>query len=337
MTIIIALLLFGILILIHELGHFLFAKKAGVKVHEFAIGMGPKIYGTKKEETEYSIRLFPIGGYVSMEGEDESSKDPGSFGNKSVLQRASVLLAGPLFNIVLAFILFIPVMMYIGSPTTKLDSIVPNSPAYEAGIKAGDEIVSINKNEVENWDEVSVLLNQSNGKSIEVIVDRDGKSEKIQVTPQKSEEGTYIIGIYPSMEKGVLSSISRAFETTIALIIQMIQFLGQLITGTVPGGVAETVTGPIGIMSMVSDAAQTGIINIINLMAVISLNLGIMNLLPIPALDGGRLLFLFIEVIRGGKKIDQNKEAMLNTVFLGALLLFTVFIAYKDVLRLIAK
>ena len=144
MTIIAALLLFGVIVLIHEFGHFIFAKKNGVTVHEFALGMGPKLFGIERNGTVYSVRILPIGGFCAMEGEDEESNDPGSFGKKSILQRASIIFAGPFFNLVLAVIFLIPVFIYIGSPTTKLDQITANSPAYEANLKSGDIVKSIN-------------------------------------------------------------------------------------------------------------------------------------------------------------------------------------------------
>jgi regulator of sigma E protease len=333
-TILTAILAFGIIVFIHELGHFLFAKKAGVRIHEFAIGMGPKIYSFKKGETSYSIRLLPLGGYVAMEGEDSDSNDPRAFGNKSILQRASVLLAGPVFNIILAAIILVPVYMYIGSPTTSLKEVIANSPAQEAGLKAGDTITEINGVNVDTWKELSSEINSSKGKKLDLTIDRDGKKEEVTVTP-KIKDGNYMIGIYPAYEKDILGSFGNAIKATANMTVQMVAFLGKLITGNLPGGVEGSLAGPIGVISIVADATKSGIISVLNIAAVISLNLGVLNLLPIPALDGGRLFFLFIEFLRGGKKIDPNKEGMVNFIGFAALMLFMLFVTYKDIVRLV--
>ena len=334
MTIIIALLLFGVIILIHEFGHFIFAKKNGITVHEFAIGMGPKLFGKEKNGTLYSIRLLPIGGYVAMEGEDEESNKPGSFGTKSILQRASVIFAGPFFNLVLAVIFLIPVFIYIGSPTTTLDQITENSPAYEANLKSGDTIKSIDGNEITSWTEFTQVISQSNGKELNFVVERNGEMVKINVTPEKSEDGSYKVGVTCIRDKNIVNAIKDSFITTGQMMVQMVTFLKQMITGTVPGGFTNSVAGPVGVISIVSDAARTGIINLLYLGSIISLNLGIINLVPFPALDGGRLLLLFIEWIRGGKKINQEKEAMINMIGFCALMAFMVFITYNDVTKL---
>ena len=334
MTIIAALLLFGVIILIHEFGHFIFAKKNGITVHEFAIGMGPKLFGKEKNGTLYSIRLLPIGGYVSMEGEDEESNKPGSFGTKSILQRASVIFAGPFFNLVLAVIFLIPVFIYIGSPTTTLGEINKNSPAYEANLKKGDIIKSVDGVEINSWEEFVEAVTSSGGKSLNVVVERNNKNIELNVTPKKDENGIYKIGAGYKKDFDIVSAIKNSFTTTGQMIVQMVTFLKQMITGTVPGGLTNSVAGPVGVISLVSDAARTGIINLLYLGSIISLNLGIINLVPFPALDGGRLLLLFIEWIRGGKKINPDKEAMINMIGFCALMAFMLFITYNDVTKL---
>lgn len=333
-TILVAILAFGVIVFIHELGHFLFAKKAGVRIHEFAIGMGPKIYSFKKGETMYSIRLLPLGGYVAMEGEDSDSKDPRAFGNKSILQRASILFAGPFFNIILTVIILIPVFMYIGSPSTTLRDVIDNSVAQKAGIQTGDTITEINGKHIDSWKELSKGIQESDGKELTLTIDRDGKEKDVKVTPEL-KDGNYLIGIYPKNEKDILGSFENAIKTTINMIVGMVTFIGQLITGNLPGGIGGSVAGPIGVISIVADATKTGIINVLYLAAVISLNLGVLNLLPIPALDGGRLFFLFIEFLRGGKKIDPEKEGMVNLIGFAALMLFMLFVTYKDIVRLV--
>ena len=335
MTIIAAILLFGIIVFIHELGHFLFAKKAGVKIHEFSIGMGPKIYSLQKGETKYSLRLLPLGGYVSMEGEDGESNDPRAFGAKTVLQRASIIFAGPFFNIILTILLLIPVFAYMGSPSDKnvLGQVLENTPAIEAGLKPNDKIIEIDGKKINNWDDISTTLQNENGEAINIKIERDNTTKDITVTPQKNEQGKYVIGITPVYDKSIINAVPKAFVATWDMTKQMLQFVVQLFTGTIPGGFENSVAGPVGVIGIVSDAAKMGIINLIYIGAVISLNLGILNLLPIPALDGGRLLFLLIEAIRG-KKMDPNREGVIHTVGLMVLLGFMLFVTYKDILKL---
>lgn len=333
MTIIIAFLLFSLIVFIHELGHFLFARRAGVKIHEFAIGMGPKVFSIKRD-VEYSIRLLPLGGFVSMEGEDGESKDPNSFGNKTMLQRASILFAGPFFNIILTVVLLIPVIIYVGTSIPKFSEVIPNSPSQIAGLEVGDTIKSINGEKINDWEELVNTVHNSEGKELKLEIDRDGKTQNINLTPEKNKEGNYQIGIVPEKERDYIGAIPKAFKMTWDMSLQMITFVGQLVTGTVPGGVGNAVAGPIGVIGIVSDAAKMGIFNLINIGAMISLNLGILNLLPIPALDGGRLAMIGLEAIRGGKKLDPNKEGMLHMAGIVLLMGFMLFVTYKDILRL---
>ncbi len=333
-TILIAILGFGVIVFIHELGHFLFAKKAGVKIHEFSVGMGPKLYGFKKGETVYSIRLLPLGGYVAMEGEDESSHDPRSFGNKSILQRASILFAGPFFNILLATIILIGIYMHNGILTTTLEKVSDNSVAQKAGIQAGDTIIEINGKDIKDWTQLSGSIQNSKGNKLRITIDRNGKEKEVDVTPE-FKDGSYLIGIYPKNEKNIFKAFTTAIKVTIAMVVQIVAFFGKLITGNLPGGLGNSVAGPIGVISIVADATKVGVINVLNLVAIISLNLGVLNLLPIPALDGGRLFFLFIEFLRGGKKIDAEKEGMVNFIGFAALMVLMIFVTYKDIVRLI--
>ena len=334
MTIIAALLLFGVIILIHEFGHFILAKKNGITVHEFAIGMGPKIFSKEKDGTVYSIRVLPIGGFVSMEGEDEESDKPGSFGTKSILQRASVIFAGPFFNLVLAVLFLIPVFIYIGSPTTTIDEVVENSPAQIATLQSGDTIKKIDGKEITSWQDFTNEIISSQGKELSLVVERDNKELNLSIIPEKSEDGSYKVGVTSLRDKNIINAIKESFVTTGQMIVQMVTFLKQIITGTVPGGFSNSVAGPVGVISLVSDAAKTGIINLLYLGSVISLNLGIINLVPFPALDGGRLLLLLIEALRGGKKINPDKEAMINMIGFCALMAFMVFITYSDITKL---
>lgn len=369
MTIVIALLLFGIIILIHEFGHFLLAKKNGVTVHEFSIGMGPKIYSKEKNGTEYSLRVLPIGGYVSMEGEedgfDRSEEDTnededntlkienkediedknesydevvvneGSFAEKTILQRASIIFAGPFFNFLGCIGFLVVLFLMIGVPTTKVGTLVDKAPAQSVGIQVGDEIKSVNGQKVNSSTDITNIISTSKGEKVSIVVERDKKEIKFDINPTYNKDTqTYIIGITFDRTKNIIKSFTTALTTTWDITVQMVEFLGQLVTGRVAGGISNSVAGPVGVIGMVSDAARMGITNLLYLGAVISLNLGIMNLVPFPALDGGRLLLLLIEGLRGGKKLDPSKEAMINIVGMSVLMAFMLFITYKDILRL---
>ncbi|CAH2213985.1 RIP metalloprotease RseP [Tepidibacter aestuarii] len=330
MNIIISLIVFGILVLFHEFGHFIVAKKAGVKVHEFAIGMGPKIYAYKGYETEYSIRLLPIGGYVRMEGEDEESTDPRSFNNKTIFQKISIVFAGPLMNFILAILLFTLMFMNKGVPGTIIENTIDNLPAQQVGIKQGDKILKINDTSIKNWDDIRKTISASTTDTIKIQVQRDDNVLNYNITP-KYENGKKMIGIEPRYEKNIVSSFKYSVEQTFSILGQMIDFLGKAITGNVS---KDEVAGPVGIINVVGQAADAGIINVIFLAAVISINLGLFNLLPIPALDGGRIVFLLIELIRG-KKMDPEREGSIHFIGFVALMLLMVFTIYNDVSRII--
>ncbi|MDR1774776.1 MAG: RIP metalloprotease RseP [Clostridioides sp.] len=335
MTIIIAILLFGVIIFIHELGHFSFAKLSGVTVHEFSIGMGPKIFSKTKNGTSYSLRAFPIGGFVSMEGEDEESNDPNSFGKKTLLQRLSVIFAGPIFNIILAVVIMIPVFMILGIPTNDpiIGEVNKDMPAYTSGLESGDKIIKIDKIKVNNWEEIVEMVRSSEGHKLEITVERNNKIQNFEVTPIDNQ-GVYQIGMTQHRVRSLSKSITSSVAVTYDLSKQMLIFVKQLFTGTVPGGVGNSVAGPVGVIGMVSDAAKSGLANLLYYASIISLNLGIVNLVPFPALDGWRILMLIVEGVRGGKKFDANKEGMVNLIGLAVLMVFMIFITYKDILRL---
>ena len=383
MEIVVAILMFSFIVLFHELGHFLFAKKNGVGVLEFSIGMGPKLISVKKKETMYSIRLIPFGGYVAMEGEIDEEEDTEeeaeelsveslypskelyeeetegednsseeqvlsaetndedkkisetSFTSKTIWQRLQVMAAGPIFNIILTIILLIPVLFYIGTPTTKLRTVTENTPAYEAQLREGDIIEVINGQNIDSWRDATEAINANGGKTMSMTVDRNGKEMSFIITPEKSEDGVYRIGIQSYMEKDFLEAVKGAFVGTYNMSVQMIEFVGQLFTGNLPMKFTDAVSGPVGVVSIVSDASEAGLINVVYVMAIISLNLGILNLLPVPALDGFKILMLFIEFIRGGKKLDPKKEGMINFVGFALLMGLIVFVTFNDITKLL--
>ncbi|MPW25841.1 RIP metalloprotease RseP [Alkalibaculum sp. M08DMB] len=330
-TIIIAVLIFGFLIVIHELGHFISAKLSKVRVEEFAIGMGPKIFGYQGKETLYTLRLIPMGGFCKMLGEDENNYTEGSFNSKGKLNRIIILAAGSIMNILGCIILLSTIFIIIGIPTTTITSLEENYPAYEAGIEQGDTIVAINDNEIKSWEDISQIIDSNEVGIYNLNVLRNNENLNFQVSSQLDEGlNQYRIGITPEREKNIFSAVYSGLEQTVLYTKLIFTSLIQLVSG---GASTDDLMGPIGVVSMVGETVKYGITAILNLAAVISLNLAIFNLLPIPALDGSRIVFVIIEWIKGSP-ISQEKEGMVHFVGFAALLVLAVFIAYKDILRL---
>lgn len=329
-TILVAFIVFGLLVVFHELGHFTVAKFVGIKVHEFAIGMGPRFLKVKKGETEYSLRILPIGGYVKMEGEDEASTDAGSFNNKPIWARMAVLIAGPFMNFVLAVLLFSMIFYSLGFPTTIIDRVTPGFPAEQVGLRPGDQITSINGENITNWDQIVRMINGSLEQELSITLLREGAEKQFRVTPVINRETNQaIIGITPAAEKSLVKSITTSIDRMFFIMGGMMEFLGNLFGGKAS---TEDVVGPVGIIHLVGEAAKTSIYNVMSLAALISINLGIVNLIPIPALDGGRLLFLLFEGI-SGRPIDPEKEGFIHLVGFVLLMVLMLFIAYKDIIR----
>lgn len=328
-TAVAAIFVFLLVILLHELGHFSIAKLVGIKVNEFSIGMGPKLFKTRKGETQYSLRLLPIGGYVRMEGEEEDSNDPRAFNNASTLARIAVVAAGAIMNFILAFVVFSIVSFNLGEPTTTIGEILPDSPAQHGGLMEGDRIIAINQTETKSWDELSNAIANSDGNELDIRIIRDGKEENLYIKPSL-QEGRLMIGIVPKYEKSLLAGIRGGFESTITFIGLMFDFVKMLFTGQVT---IEHLSGPVGVINEIGQAAKMGFLNLLLLLGFISVNLGFFNLLPIPALDGSRLVFLFIELIRG-KPVNPEKENFVHFVGLIFLLGLMLVVTYKDLLRI---
>ncbi|QEK12236.1 RIP metalloprotease RseP [Crassaminicella thermophila] len=329
-TILVALLIFGLLVVFHEFGHFSIAKLVGIKVHEFAIGMGPRIFKVKGKETEYSIRIFPMGGYVKMEGEDEASEDERSFNNKPLWARILVIIAGPFMNFVLAILLFTIIFYMIGFPTTIISEVTPNLPAQMAGIEPGDRIVAINGEEINSWEEIVKTIHSNKDKKLHITLISDETEKNVYIKPViKEETKQAIIGITPKFKKSFTKSIITSFDRMIYVMDGMLDFFKKLF-----GGKASTkdVVGPVGIIYLVGEAAKTNIYSVLSLAALISINLGMVNLLPIPALDGGRLFFLVIEGLIG-KPLDPEKEGFIHLTGFILLVGLMLFMVYKDIIR----
>lgn len=342
-NIVIIILVFGSCILIHEFGHFITAKKSGVKVMEFAIGMGPKLLGRKKGETLYSLRLFPIGGYCAMLGEDETSDDPRAFCNIHVWKRILIVVAGALFNFILAFVLSIVLLSLAGVNTNEIRAVSENSAAEEIGIEAGDRIIYLDGSRIYNFREISVYMQfVDSGDPIEIVIERNGERMTKSIVPKKVEgKEVYLLGVSGGYRKasGPLEVISYSFLEVRYWIKTTFFSLKQLITGHV--GVKD-LSGPVGIGSAMNDvieeAQEAGgaidvFLNVINFCILLTANLGVMNLLPLPALDGGRLVFLLIEAVTR-KKVPADKEAMVHAV--GMILLFGLMavVMLQDIIKL---
>lgn len=329
-TIVIALLIFGVLVIVHEFGHFSIAKLIGVKVEEFAVGMGPKIFGFQRGETLYTLRALPLGGFCSMLGEDEESEDKRSLNNKSKWGRAAVFAAGSIMNIILAILLLAIVLYFIGTPTMTIAEVEKNYPAYQAGIRSGDKILSLNGQEIEEYSQIQNIITDNEDKPLKVIIERDDKVQEVNMVPKYDQNlERYRVGISPEYQKSIVTAVISSVEQSVFLTKAILEVLGQLVTGDAN---LDSFTGPVGVIAIVNETAKVGALPVILLAAQISLNLGIFNLLPIPALDGSRLFFLAIEAVRG-KPLPPEKEGVFHFAGLIVLMIFAVFIGYRDIIR----
>ncbi|MER1990122.1 MAG: RIP metalloprotease RseP [Solibacillus isronensis] len=413
-TVIAFILIFGSLVFFHELGHFLFAKKAGIMVREFAIGMGPKIFGMTKGETVYTLRLLPIGGYVRMAGEDTDTVElqPGyrvalitneenivekiilnqkthyqnvifleveradlerelwiegydeddqfirynvsrtasivengteqmiapldrQFNSKSVGARAMAIFAGPLFNFILAFFIFLIIGLIQGIPSEEpiIAEVMDNSVASSAGLVDGDKVVKVNGQSISTWEQLSEQIFNNPNKAVTFEVERETGNEIIELTPKAVEqEGGQPygqIGVMRSIEKNPLQAVVYGVEETYNMIITIGTLVGKLVTGQFS---IDALSGPVGIYKTTETVVTFGLYNILYFAAMLSVNLGIMNLLPLPALDGGRLLFFAVEAVRG-KPIDRQKEGMVHFVGILLLMILMVVVTWNDIQR----
>ncbi len=331
MYIIAAIITFGILIIIHELGHFTLAKLNGIKVEEFAIGMGPQIFKINGKETIYSIRILPIGGYVKMLGDEGESTDPRAFNNKSPLRKLSVVAAGPVMNFILGIMLFAIIALGKGYLSNVVDKVVPNQPADVMGIKSGDKIIKVNDSKISTWEDFVTGVYVSNGKAMDITFVRNGETKNVKVTPVKdAKENRFMVGISSKeIKKPTLGqSMAYGFIETNSLLKQTATFLKTAVTGKAN---KNDFGGPLTIIKLSGAAAKAGALTLAGFGAYISIQLGIFNLLPIPALDGG-YIFLFLFELITGKKVDQNKVGAINYVGFALLMGLMVLVTIKDIL-----
>ncbi len=337
MAIILGIFIFGFLIFVHELGHFLSARFLGIRVHAFSVGMGPAIFKKEKNGVEYSLRLLPIGGYVKLEGEDEASDDPAAFSNKSPIKRIGVLFAGGFMNILTGLLIFVIVFSAVpGVRVPVIDSVVADSPAAACGMEAGDVITKINGKKIHIQNDVTLALMKNGTKALSVELLRDGEKLTKTLTPMLDEaSGTYLLGFYPkaqSMTPGL--ALKTAYHNT-SFVVELVYYsLGEMITGKVQ---LRDMAGPVGIVQEMNAVAKQELpyLNMLNFMGLIAVNLGVMNLLPFPALDGGRIFFALVELIRR-KKITPEKEGLVHLIGFGLLIALMLIITFSDITKLFA-
>ncbi|MDO5423509.1 MAG: RIP metalloprotease RseP [Eubacteriales bacterium] len=342
MNIVIALLIFSLIILFHELGHFLLAKMNKVTVVEFSLGMGPRLLSFSRGGTRYSLKLLPFGGSCMMLGEDEATTEPGSFASKSVWARISVIAAGPIFNFILAFLMSLFIVGSIGYDAPVLVSVSEGSPAAEAGLEAGDRILKMNSTTIHVSREITNYTSFHPGETVRMVWEHDGERKEALITPAEDESGNVRFGISvnPNLRvKGTAwDTIKYSAYEVRYWIVTTIESLKMLFKGQVS---INDMSGPVGVVDVISDTYEESKsdgafyvwLNMLNISILLSANLGVMNLLPLPALDGGRLVFLILEAIRR-KRIDPEKEGMVHFVGLMALMVLMVVVMFNDVRKL---
>ena len=338
-----ALLFFGVIIMIHECGHFACAKFFKVKVNEFSLGMGPALFKRKKGDTLYAVRLFPIGGYVAMEGEDDASEDDRAFNKKPVWQKMIIVVAGALMNLILGFILMVLLLTtstdLIGTNTIK--EFYPDAVSSQYGLQAGDRFVEIDGHHVWSELDLSFLMSRSQDGVFDFVVERDGEKVTLNDVHFATEQQNgitliqydfIIIGEQP----GFLNIVKNAFTQSASIVRMVWLSVFDLVTGRY--GMSE-LAGPVGTVDIIADvtaqAVSSGsLTNLLTIMAFITINVGVANLLPLPALDGGRFLFLAIEAVRR-KPVNPKYEGYVHAAGLALLLLLMVVVTYNDIARIV--
>lgn len=346
-TAILAIILFCVMIFPHELGHFIAARAMGVKVNEFAFGMGPVLWKKQGKETLYSIRLLPVGGFCAMEGEDGAEEDENgqliepderSFSAKKPWQRIIVLAAGSFMNVLCAVLIMTLVIGISGFTTNSIGTVAPDSPAEMAGLRPGDEIVEIEGNPVETWDDVISFM-PADDSTVSLKVDGKDGIRSLELTPVLSDvtdaEGNavqqrYMIGITSKIVHNPIKAFGAGVQSTWNIGKMIFESLGMLFTGEAG---ADDLTGPVGLVQMVSDTVDYGFWYYGFLTAMICVNLAIINMLPLPALDGGRIIFALISMITG-KKVSEKIEGTIHFIGLALLMALMVYVCFNDVIRI---
>jgi regulator of sigma E protease len=345
LTIVIFIAMLAVLILSHEFGHFIVAKRSDVKVEEFGIGFPPKLASIKRGETVYSLNLIPLGGFVKLLGEEDPT-EPRSFASKSIGTRALILATGSLMNLVLPIILFSTAFMIpqnVLMEQVQVQQVTSGSPAAEAGIEQGDTILAINGHKINNRGDLDYYVQLSLGSETTLLLNKatDGEQEVTLVPRWKPPEGEEALGIEVTAAEGSKQIVRQSYSpwTSTALgtqrCVEILILFRNTIRSWIIGATTPQVAGPVGIYQMTSQVAEAGLIPLIVFTALISLNLGIINLLPLPALDGGRLVFLLVELARRGKRVSTRVEHLVNTIGFAVLILIMCVVTYFDIARII--
>jgi len=335
----------AVLVIVHEFGHFLTARFFGVKVEEFGVGLPPRIIGREWKGTLWSLNWIPLGGFARMKDENTAGEAPDSFQSKPAYARAIILLGGIIFNLVFASLLFIGVLAFYGAPTGEatvfVGAVTPNTPAEATGWRIGDQITRVGDASIGSAKDLMGAISAAAGKPTQVTLVRNGQTMATTITPRVNPPaGQGALGITLRTQdvyarESLGQAIPDGFSTTLRGAGSIFGFLGQLIHNTAPGGLAGNVSGPIGIARTVGEVVNTsttpGWVSVFNLSALISINLAVFNLLPIPALDGGRLLFVIIEILRRGRRVPPEREGMVHVIGMAVLLSIFVLVAFHDI------
>lgn len=340
LNIILAIVVLAVLILVHELGHFIIARRVGIKVLEFSIGFGPLLAKHTKDDIQYSLRAIPLGGYVSMLGENlgEDYQDPDAYMAKSPARRSGVAFAGPFANFLFAALLFIYIFTFVGTPIPLdkpiIGQVLSDKPAAAAGVKAGDYIQKVNGKPVSTWEQlVNAIKATPQGQTVVLQIKRDGEVINARIRPEVSA-GRPLIGIQSDVsfkKLPILQGIKEGFKQTFYTTVELLKGLGMMVTGQVK---SSDIAGPVGITKMIGEAAAGGLVFLLHFTAIISVNLGLLNLLPIPALDGSKIVFAGIEAVRG-RPVEPEKENMIHLIGFFFLIGLTLLVTFNDIVRLI--
>lgn len=354
MSILLALFVLGIVVMLHELGHFAVAKISGMRVERFAIGMGPAIASFEKGETEYVIGLIPAGGYVMVTGEhnpmdtsdDLPADDPRRYPNRPLSHRLLFCMAGSFMNILTAVVLLLVIYMAIGVNVPQVDSppiidtVAEDTPAAQAGLKAGDKILTVNGQETATWDAVTNLIQKEGNQPIHLTVLREQQKRPLEIVPfYNAEAKRYYIGVnkklvYIPKKLDFNEAIKASSFTTFKMSTMIIDAVGNLVSGkTAVNDKERGLTGPVGIVKIINTSMHEGLQSFLFLLSALSVNLGLLNLLPIPAVDGSKILFLIIEGIRG-IPVDPRKEGLVNFIGFVFLMMLMIYVTINDVSRL---
>ena len=344
--IVLGILIFGCIIFVHEFGHFIVAKLSKVKVNEFALGMGPQIFKFGKKETVYSLRLFPIGGFCSMEGEDETSEDGGAFCKKPVWKRIAIVVAGAVMNIILGFVLVTIMLLVSGRIiTTQVAEFSENAKSHQTGLQAEDQILEVNGMKVFTDMDISYQFQSDSDGVFDMVVKRDGKKVNLNnVTFDKSGDILHIDFKVYAQKITVPKLASSTVKTTASYARLIWISLGDLVTGQYK---LNDLSGPVGIFDSIGQVVKSEtsdnkidwsalVDKLLFLAAFMTINVGIFNLLPLPALDGGRLIFLIIEAIRG-KPVKPEREGLVHFIGFALLMLLMIVITFSDILRIFKR